>query len=70
MSTQHPSRLTTRKERLIVAGVFLVLSLVMWAHVWIAGSPFRTLPCSCGDATVQIWWFEWIAKAIATGAVA
>ncbi len=68
MSTQHPSRLTTRKERLIVAGVFLVLSLVMWAHVWITGSPFRTLPCSCGDATVQIWWYEWIAKAIATGA--
>ena len=61
-------RLTTRRERLLAGSFFLLLALIMWAHVWITGSPFRTLPCSCGDATVQVWWFEWIARAIATGA--
>ena len=54
--------------QLLVAGaVYLAVSLLVWARIWLTGSPSHTLTCACGDVTEQLWWFEWLPRALQHG---
>jgi hypothetical protein len=58
-----PRRL--RWPGLLVAGLaYLLVSLVIWWHVWVTGSPGHVLTCPCGDVAVQLWWLEWLPRAL------
>ena len=52
---------------LLAAGVYLFVSLVIWWHVWVTGNPAHTLTCPCGDVAVQLWWLEWLPRALQHG---
>jgi hypothetical protein len=50
---------------LLVAGAaYLAVSLAIWWHVWVTGDPGHTLTCPCGDVAVQLWWLEWLPRAL------
>ncbi len=54
-------------RRYLVAGaLYLVGSLAVWWHVWIAG-PSSVMTCSCTDAGRTLWSVEWSAYALAHG---
>ncbi len=55
-----------RRTLLLAAGVYLLLSLVLWSNVWSA-HPTSTTICACGDPSTFIWYFAWPAHAIAHG---
>jgi hypothetical protein len=63
-------RSTSRRRRLApyaVAGlVYLVVSVVLWWHVW-STHPTATATCGCGDPALFLWFLEWPAYAIAHG---
>jgi hypothetical protein len=53
--------------RLLVAGgLYLVLSVGLWWHVW-TGSPSGVMTCDCTDAGRTVWYLEWSAFALAHG---
>jgi len=66
-----PARAVTRTRRwrgvLVAGGAYLVVSLLVWAHVWLTGSPSRSVTCPCGDVAEQLWWFEWLPRALLHG---
>jgi hypothetical protein len=45
---------------------YLVLSIVMWWGAW-STHPTSVTSCSCGDASLFLWFLEWPAYAIAHG---
>ncbi|MHB8218845.1 MAG: hypothetical protein ACYDHU_00765 [Acidimicrobiales bacterium] len=51
----------------LVSGTcYVVLSVVMWWHVW-SSHPSSTSICGCGDPALFLWFIEWPAYAIAHG---
>jgi hypothetical protein len=52
---------------LLAAIVYLGVSLVIWWRVWVTGDPGHTLTCPCGDVAVQVWWLEWLPRALQHG---
>jgi hypothetical protein len=57
---------TAWKIVLPVAATYLVLSVLVWWHVW-TNHPSSTTICGCGDPSVFTWFIEWPAYAIAHG---
>ncbi len=51
---------------LIAGGLYLLLSLIVWAHVW-TGHPTSTTTCGCGDSSTSIWFTAWPPYAITHG---
>jgi hypothetical protein len=51
---------------LIAGGLYLVLSVIVWLHVW-TGHPTSTTTCGCGDTAATLWFIAWPAYAIAHG---
>lgn len=55
-------------RQLLVAGlVYLGVSLLVWARIWVTGSPSHSVTCPCGDVAEQLWWFEWFPRALLHG---
>jgi hypothetical protein len=55
-------------RQLLLAGVvYLGVSLLVWARIWLTGSPSHSLTCACGDVAEQLWWFEWLPRALQHG---
>ncbi|HEV3213705.1 MAG TPA: hypothetical protein VGZ03_09960 [Acidimicrobiales bacterium] len=52
---------------LAAGAVYLGVALLVWAHVWLTGSPSRSVTCPCGDVAEQLWWFEWLPRALQHG---
>jgi hypothetical protein len=50
-----------------VVATYLVVSLILWGHVWIGGNPAHLITCNCGDSVQQVWWLEWFPWAITHG---
>ena len=48
----------------VIAG-FLLLSVVMWWHVWITGHPTSTVVCRCGDISEELGYLAWTPYALA-----
>ncbi|MFZ0664205.1 MAG: hypothetical protein WAM97_00505 [Acidimicrobiales bacterium] len=46
--------------------VFLVLSVILWWHVW-TSHPSTVTTCACDDPSLFVWFLEWPAYAIAHG---
>jgi hypothetical protein len=51
---------------LVAAGLYLVLALVVWWHVW-TGHPTVSTTCGCGDSSLFTWFIDWPAYAIRHG---
>jgi len=49
------------------AGGYLLVSIVLWWHVWTT-HPSTTATCGCGDPALFTWFLEWPAYAIDHGA--
>lgn len=49
-----------------MAAVYLAVSVFIWWHVW-SGHPTSTLTCACGDPTLFVSSFGWVAHALAHG---
>ena len=52
---------------LVAGAVYLFVSLLLWAHVWLTGSPSHSVTCPCGDVAEQLWWLEWFPRALQHG---
>jgi hypothetical protein len=63
---EAPER-TPRRQQALAVALFLVLSLVLWAHVWFGGNPAHAITCNCGDSVEQVWWLEWLPWAVLHG---
>ena len=50
-----------------VIGSFLLLSVLMWAHVWLGGHPDTTLTCQCGDISEALGFVAWAPWALTHG---
>ena len=46
-------------------GLYLLLSLVVWANLWTHPQP--TTICGCGDSATYLWFLQWQAHALAHG---
>ncbi len=46
-------------------GIYLVLSIAVWWHLW--SHPTSTTTCGCGDAALTLWVLNWPAYALAHG---
>src|ERR1700722_222706 len=55
-----------RRVLLLAVGAYLLLSLILWSHVWL-GHPTAATTCGCGDASLFTWFIEWPAYAISHG---
>ncbi len=51
---------------LLVGGAYLLVSLLIWSHVWI-GHPTSITTCGCGDSSASIWYTSWPAFALSHG---
>ena len=51
-------RSTARLHLAVFFGLLLV-SVLVWWHVWITGSPTSTLTCQCGDPSQALWFLSW-----------
>ena len=51
---------------LVVGSAYLLLSVIMWIHVW-TGHPSSVTTCGCGDTSATIWYTAWPAYAMAHG---
>ncbi len=60
------ARLATPLALLVAGGLYLILSVGMWWHVWTAG-PSAVMTCDCTDAGRNVWYLEWSAFALAHG---
>jgi hypothetical protein len=66
-----PAR-TSRRGRawvpwVLAGAAYLGVALLVWAHVWLTGNPAHTLTCPCGDVAQQLWWLEWLPRALQHG---
>ncbi|HEV3328091.1 MAG TPA: hypothetical protein VGZ33_01715 [Acidimicrobiales bacterium] len=55
------------RQLLVAAAAYLAVSLLVWARIWLTGSPSHSLTCPCGDVAEQLWWFEWLPRALQHG---
>ncbi|MGO8872160.1 MAG: hypothetical protein ACLQPH_12320, partial [Acidimicrobiales bacterium] len=51
---------------LLASGAYLILSLIIWSHVW-TGHPTSVTTCGCGDTAPTIWYMAWPAYAMTHG---
>jgi hypothetical protein len=51
---------------LLAGGLYLVLSVGMWWHVW-TNRPSTVMTCACTDAGRMVWYLEWSRFALAHG---
>ena len=51
---------------LVSGGLYLVLSVGVWWHVW-STHPTSVTTCGCGDSSLFTWFLEWPAYAIGHG---
>jgi hypothetical protein len=67
-SEQSASRrwVTRVRPYLIAGGAYLLLSVLMWIHVW-SGHPSSVTTCGCGDTSATIWYTAWPPYAMAHG---
>jgi hypothetical protein len=69
MSASRPApghRMKRVRPYLIVGSTYLLLSVLMWIHVW-TGHPSSVTTCGCGDTSATIWYTAWPAYAMAHG---
>jgi len=59
-------RSTARLHLAVFFGLLLV-SVLVWWHVWITGSPTSTLTCQCGDPSQALWFLSWSPFALTHG---
>lgn len=62
---------TSRRRRVALAGagvvgVYLAVAVAIWWQVW-SGHPTSTMTCDCGDPSLFLTSFSWVAYAIAHG---
>ncbi len=50
----------------LAGGGYLVLSIVLWWHVW-TGHPAGATTCGCGDTSLFTWFIDWPAYALRHG---
>jgi hypothetical protein len=50
----------------VAGGLYLLVSLAMWWHVWTA-RPSSVMTCGCTDAGRAVWYLEWSAYALSHG---
>ena len=62
----RPDRPTIVLHCSVIAGL-LVLSILMWWHVWFGGHPASTLTCQCGDVSEALHFLAWTPYAITHG---
>ena len=61
------SHWVTRVRPYLIAGsAYLLLSVIMWIHVW-TGHPSSVTTCGCGDTSPTIWYMAWPAYAMVHG---
>ncbi|HEV3366750.1 MAG TPA: hypothetical protein VG054_04750 [Acidimicrobiales bacterium] len=60
----RPSHLV--RSFLIAGAGYLVVSLIVWWHVW-TGDPTTVTTCGCGDTSLFTWFLEWPAYALSHG---
>ena len=60
-----PRRTLPWKPYLIAGGGYLVVSLVLWAHV--LSHPGTVTTCGCGDGALTLWVIKWPAYALSHG---
>src|SRR5580692_1712525 len=63
----EPSPKTRPWQHVVAIATYLAVAVVLWAHVWIGGSPAHAITCNCGDTVQQVWWFEWLPWALIHG---
>ncbi len=54
-------------HHLLALGIYLLIAVALWAHVWLGGDPAHAITCNCGDTVQQVWWFEWLPWALSHG---
>ena len=66
---RFPSWVSSRREPLITAGIFLVYAGLALAAYWpvYPGDPNRIPTCLCGDPSLQTWFLGWVPYAIGHG---
>lgn len=64
---QQPVPISVVGLHIGVVGTFLLLSTIIWAHVWFTGHPTHTISLSLGDPAEETWWFAWLPWAILHG---
>lgn len=55
------------RQLLVAAAAYLGVSVLLWWRIWLTGSPSHSLTCPCGDVAEQLWWFEWLPRALQRG---
>ena len=55
-----------RRTLLVVAGIYLLISWIIWSKLWV-GHPTTTTTCGCGDTPLVTWFIVWPAYAVAHG---
>jgi hypothetical protein len=76
-STRHADTSSARSTRTrhrpgrgpavaLSAAVYLILSVLVWSHVWFE-HPRTTTICGCGDSSLFSWFLNWPAYAIRHG---
>ena len=64
--TASRGRVARVRPYLIAGSTYLLLSVLMWIHVW-SGHPSSVTTCGCGDTSATIWYTAWPAYAMAHG---
>lgn len=69
-SPARPTRARDRPRRKLAialsAAVYLILSVLVWSHVWFE-HPTTTTICGCGDSSLFSWFLDWPAYAMRHG---
>ncbi|HVB92856.1 MAG TPA: hypothetical protein VND67_00945 [Acidimicrobiales bacterium] len=67
---RHSGPDQVRRPRLralpVAAGLYLLLSVVVWWNVW-STHPTSVTTCGCGDGSLFTWFIEWPAYALSHG---